>query len=151
MGRRQPKLQYSHRSNIRMRVVGFLDAVKGSVLSWDFSTVSVARLRQCLVEVDRRYPDALRIYIVWDNWPNHLHPSLQRFLEDYPRISFLALPTYAPWLNAIEKVWRLIRQYVTHAHPWCDDFIQFREAIRHKISQYSQGSTELLHYVGLLR
>ena len=39
MGRKQPRIRYSHRSNIRMRVVGFMDAVKGKV--------SVLGLLQC--------------------------------------------------------------------------------------------------------
>jgi hypothetical protein len=30
MGRRQPRMTYSHRSNTRMRVVGYLDAVQGA-------------------------------------------------------------------------------------------------------------------------
>lgn len=150
MGRKQPRMRYSHRSNTRMRVVGFLDAVKGSVLSWDFDSISVARLKECLVHVCRCYPNAGKIYIAWDNWPNHYHPSLLDFLKKHPRIVLVALPTYAPWLNAIEKFWRLIRQQVTHAHPWCDDFITFREAVREKIREYLCGSNDLLKYVSLL-
>lgn len=149
MGRKQPRIRYSHRSNIRMRVVGFMDGVKGKILSWDFSSVTVPRLCECLAGVSRCYRDARKIYIVWDNWPNHSHPAVLDFLSNDPRISIIALPTYAPWLNPIEKFWRLIHQRVTHAHPWSDDFIKFRESVRGKIREYSPGSSKLLRYVGL--
>ena len=149
MGRRQPKMRYSHRSNTRMRLVGFMDAVKGQVLSWDFPSVTLGRLSQCLAGISQSYPQADRIYIAWDNWPNHFHPTLVDFLKKHPRISIIALPTYAPWLNPIEKFWRLIHQAVTHAHPWSDDFIKFRESIREKIRHYSGESPHLLRYVAL--
>jgi len=150
MGRQQPKMRYSNRSNTRMRVVGFLDAVKGKVLSFDCSSVTVPRLRRCLEEVACHYQKARRIYIVWDNWPNHFHPGLQDFFKGHPNISVIALPTYAPWLNPIEKLWRLVRQFVTHAHPWCDDFSQFKNAVREQLHEFLSGSTKLLQYVGLL-
>lgn len=150
IGRRQPKMRYSNRSNTRVRVVGFLDAIKGKVLSFDFSSVTVPRLRKCLEAIAGSYRQATKIYIVWDNWPNHFHPALDPFFESHPNISVIALPTYAPWLNPIEKLWRLLRQCVTHAHPWCDDFLQFKETIRSKLAEYSAGSTTLLRYVGLL-
>lgn len=149
MGRRQPRMRYSNRANVRMRVVGFLNAVTGKVHSSDFSSVTVSRLRECLASVRRCYQRARKIYIAWDNWPNHLHPALLAFLREHPQISIVLLPTYAPWLNAIEKLWRLVRQDVTHAHPWCDDFTTFRAVIRDKLAQYSLGSAQLLRYVGL--
>jgi transposase len=59
----------------------------------------------------------------------------------------LPLPTYAPGLNPIEKVWRRTRQRVVHAHPWCDDFQEFRDPIRTEFQSLAQGSKELLRYV----
>lgn len=149
MGRKQPQMRYSHRSNTRMRVVGFLELCTGKVLSWDMSRVTVEHLAQCIQGISTTFADKKSIYLVWDNWPVHSHPFVQKALQKDRRIHVLPLPTYAPWLNAIEKLWRLVRQHVSHAHPWCDDFVQFREAIRHKLAEYSQGSTDLLYYVGL--
>jgi hypothetical protein len=34
------------------------------------------------------------------------------------KITLVALPTYAPWLNPVEKVWRKWYQEVLHLHPW---------------------------------
>lgn len=44
LGKRQPRLPYSHRSNTRMRVVAYLDATTGAVHSQEMARVSAARL-----------------------------------------------------------------------------------------------------------
>lgn len=149
LGRRQPKLRYSHRANTVMRVVGFLDARDGRVHAWHYGKVTARRLYRCWLDVAKRYPAAQRIYLVMDNWPVHFHPTvLAAFAED-PRLEAVRLPTYAPWLNAIEKLWRWVRQHVAHAHPWCDDFIAFTQAVLAELGSLAQGSPALLRYVGL--
>jgi len=150
MGKKQPKMFYSHRSNTRMRVVAFMEAVTGRVFSWDVPQVSVKRLAQCVSRVSAAFPQQVEsIYIVWDNWLVHEHPTVQAALRKDERIHVLPLPTYAPWLNAIEKLWRLVRQEVAHAHPWCDDFNTFRATIMGKFAEFDHGSPRLLRYCGL--
>ena len=149
MGRRQPKLTYSHRSNTRMRVVGLLEAATGQVQSWDFPRVTAPLLGQCWRQGTERYPQARKIYLVLDNWPVHFHPRALQPLARDPRIELLPLPTYAPWLNPIEKVWRLVKQRVSHAHPWPDDFRRFRQEVMTELQRYVHGSEEVRRYVGL--
>lgn len=149
MGRRQPRLHYSHRSNTRMRVIGYFDASNGALHTQDTSTVTAERLAKSVRGLSQRYPQAERIYLVWDNWPNHYHPKVQEALASQPRVKVLPLPTYAPWLNPIEKVWRWTRQRVTHAHPWSDDFREFREQVRMEFQSLAHGSEELMKYTGL--
>jgi hypothetical protein len=150
MGRRQPPLRYSNRANTVMRVVGFLDAVSGAVQAWDFSRVTAPRLKQCWLRAAQSYPEAKTIYLVIDNWPVHFHPKALEALAEDPRLELISLPTYAPWLNAIEKLWRLLRQRVAHAHPWCDDFRAFREHVLGQLQCFAHRSQTLLTYVGLL-
>ena len=149
LGRRQPRLRYSHGSNTVMRVVGLLDARTGAVHTWDFAKVTAARLARSFREVGGRYPNARRIYLVMDNWPVHFHPTVQAALAADPRLVVVALPTYAPWLNAIEKLWRWVKQRVVHAHPWCDDFLTFRAEVRAEFARLATGSPELRRYCGL--
>jgi hypothetical protein len=149
LGRQQPRMRYSTRSNTRMRVVAFLNAASGAVHSQDMSRVSVDRLARQVSNLSQWYPQAERIYLVWDNWPNHAHPKVEEALRKQQRLKVLWLPTYAPWLNPIEKVWRWVRQRVTHAHPWSDDFLHFRQEVRDELASLSQGSESLKSYVGL--
>lgn len=148
-GRLQPHLPWSHRANTRLRVIGYLNAVTGAVHSEDMSVVSADRLAKSVARLSDWYPDAETISLVWDNWPVHQHPQVMAALERQPRVRVLWLPTYAPWLNTIEKLWRWTRQRVSHAHPWCDDFAEFRRQIRAELATLVQGSKDLLTYVGL--
>jgi transposase len=148
-GRSQPRMRYSHRANTRMRVVAYLNAATGGVHSEEMSSVTVQRLAGSLAQLSRWYPDAKTIYLVWDNWPNHTHPKVTRALSSQARVRVLPLPTYAPWLNPMEKGWRWTRQRVSHAHPWCDDFSEFRQQVRSELARLSQGSEEFLRYIGL--
>ncbi len=126
------------------------------------------------------YPKAERIYAVQDNWPVHYHPDvlvaleeqeqLPRWPEHHPAnwsdepsreakrkwgelklpIQLIRLPTYASWLNPIEKLWRKLKQELLHLHRLADKLPQLRELVDHFLDQFTQGSTNLLRYVGLL-
>ena len=120
---------------------------------------------------------AERIYVVIDNWPVHIHPDVLVALEkqetrhlrplppswpDKPSakavkkwgqlqlpIQLIPLPTYASWCNPIEKLWRKLRQELTHLHPWATDLERLRAEIDGFLDQFATGSTDLLRYVGL--
>jgi transposase len=149
LGRVQPRLRYSCRSNCRMRVVATLEAGTGAVHAEQMSRVSADRLARYVAGLSARYPEAATIWLVWDNWPVHAHHKVLEALARQRRVKVLWLPTYAPWLNPIEKAWRWTRQRVTHAHPWCDDFGEFRRQVMDELERLRHGSRELLHYVGL--
>lgn len=142
-------MRYGNRSNTRMRMIGYLDAMSGAVFCEDVKSVTVDRLIQSLSKLPERYPGAERIYLVWDNWFNHTNPRTQAALARLPSVRVLPLPTYAPWLNPIEKVWRWARQRVVHAHPWSDDFHEFRRQVNAEFERLAEGSEDLRRYVGL--
>ena len=110
-------------------------------------TVKLARF---LLEVGQAYPKAKKIYVVTDNWPVHYNPDATALLARDPRIELVPLPTYSPWLNYIEKVWRWLRQKVVHAHLYADDFNLFKERIFQALNSLLGGSLEIRRYVGLL-
>jgi len=149
LGRRQPRMPFSHRSNTRLGEIGYLDAVTGAVRAEDTSSVTAPCLARSVSGISEWYPTVENIFLVWDNWPVHDHPKVLQALARQDRVKLLKLPTYSPWLNPIEKGWRWARQRVSHAHPWCDDFRMFREALGEEFQRLSAGSPELLRYVGL--
>lgn len=151
MGRCQPRMRYASKHNTSMRLVGFLNAVTGAVHCHDMKSVTGDRLVELLRRVPDWYPQAERIYVVWDNWQNHRLPKVCRALERLPRIEVLPLPTYSPWLNPIEKLWRWLYQTTIHAHRFSNDFLQFRDRILEALATHENGSPDLLRYVGLSR
>jgi len=106
-------------------------------------------LIQSLNKVFCWYPHAEKVFIALDNWPVHKHPRVLEALARQPKVVILWLPTYAPWLNPIEKLWRWLKQRVTHAHPWCDDFIEYRHHIQAELTRLADEPAALLKYVGL--
>jgi transposase len=95
------------------------------------------------------YPDCPRLCVVQDNWPNHTHPEVRHGVERLERLELVFLPTYAPYLNPEEKVWRWTKQRLVHAHPYCDDFQEFKRQIVATLEEANQQSQGLLRYCGV--
>ena len=85
------------------------------------------------------------MYVIQDNWSIHSHPDVLATLETLPRLEPVWLPTYAPWLNPIEKLWRWLKQ-----HRLAADWPALRQRVTAFLAQFAAGSDALLQYVGLL-
>jgi putative transposase len=148
-GREQPNLPYACGANTVMRVAGFLNACTGELHAWDASKITADRLAKYFKQVCAAYPAAQKIYVVMDNWPVHFHPKVEQAIGRDPRMQALRLPTYSPWLNPIEKLWRLLKQNVSHTHTMAQDFDGFKKTVRAFLAKPTDQPTELLQYVGL--
>lgn len=70
-----------------------------------------AELLQAVVD---RHPTGT-IYIAWDNASTHFDNDVEAVVRAAAgRLVLLYLPTYSPWLNPIEMLWRQFRREVTH-------------------------------------
>jgi transposase len=98
--------------------------------------------------VQARYPAAERIYIALDNWPVHFQSDVLT-ASQHSKITKVFLPTYAPWLNPIEKVWRKLKQELLHLHRYSSHWKDLQERVGDWLLHYDQPSPDLLHYVGL--
>ena len=55
------------------------------------------------------------VYVAWDNASTHQDDEVEAVLRGAAgRLVLLYLPTYSPWLNPIEMLWRQFRREVTH-------------------------------------
>lgn len=71
----------------------------------------VAELLEALVA---KYPTGT-IYVAWDNADTHEDDEVEAVVRGAAgRLVLLYLPTYSPWLNPIEMLWRQFRREVTH-------------------------------------
>lgn len=133
----------------RMRVVGALEAWWGKVHVHQEAHISGSVFAAFVRRLDQEYPQAERIHLIWDNWPVHSAHEVQAVLAQLPRVHVVALPTYAPWLNPIEKLWRRFRQNFSAMHQMASDWKQLRTQAQAFFEQFAAGSLDLLHSVGL--
>jgi len=137
-------------NNKQWRVIGALNALSGRVDYLDAYIIGRAKLIVFYRQLVAAYGDARLIYVVQDNWSIHRHEDVQAALADLPQIEVVWLPTYAPWLNPIEKLWRFLREQVLTLHRLSGDWEALRERVNAFLSQFAEGGEVLLHYVGLL-
>jgi hypothetical protein len=136
-------------NNQQWRTVGVLNALTGQVNYLDGYLVGRRQLLTFYKQLQVVYTTAERIYVIQDNWNIHTHDDVFAALANWPRLQPVWLPTYAPWLNPIEKLWRWVRQDVLKLHRWVTDWERVRQHVRHFLDQFQHGSEPLLRYVGL--
>jgi hypothetical protein len=137
-------------TNTQWRMVGTLNALTGQVDYLDEYIVGRRQLITFYGQLTQRYATKEVIYVVQDNWSIHRHADVLLALQQWPQLVPVWLPTYAPWLNPIEKLWRWVRQDVLKLHRLADDWGALRQRVRSFLDQFAHGSHDLLHYVGLL-
>lgn len=149
-GRIQPEVKLPCGYNTVGRVLGVLNAVSGQVHFLIRSKIRVAVLVEMAALLRTVYSEATRIYLIQDNWHNvHFHPR-QVAAAEAAGIMLVALPTYAPWLNPIEKLWRKLKQEILLMHPNGEEWDTLKQRVCDFLSQFARGSPELLRYVGLM-
>lgn len=174
-GHHQPLARLCYQSNSHYRLIGALNALTGRVTYRQCSKVKLRQMSDFYAAIRADYPDATEIYLVVDNWPVHFHPDVlarlqpqdfypwppklpsnwpsepsRQAIRDNLPIQLLLLPTYASWLNPVEKLWRRLKQEVIHLHRLSEDWPSLRQRVADFLDQFSTGSTSLLRYVGLL-
>jgi transposase len=137
-------------TNRQQRLIGALNALTGRVDFRDNYLVGREQVIAFYRQLDRVYTGAERVYVVEDNWSIHHHDDVQAALADLPRLEIVWLPTYSPWLNPIEKLWRWLRQDVLKLHRLADDWRMLRERVNAFLDQFAAGSHALLRYTGLI-
>ena len=173
----QPLARQGHASDTLTRIMAALDPLDGRVVFRQRRRFGIAAQIGFYKELRQAYPSCERVYVALDNWPLHFHPNLLCALEPqlsrFPRhlppswpevpsaealrkwgglrlpIQLVPLPTYAPWTNPIEKLWRGLRQRVLHLHRLADDLEALRARVRAYLEAFREGSKEVLRYVGL--
>lgn len=137
-------------SNGQWRIVGAMNALTGEVHYVDGYIVGRAKLIEMYGRIAEAYPKAKKIYVVQDNWSIHTHPEVLEAVTAYPQIQPIWLPTYAPWLNPIEKLRRWLKVDIVKLHRLADNWQKLRQRVNSFLDQFAQGSEALLKYVGLL-
>src|SRR6185437_4052805 len=63
-----------------------------------------------LRHIEANVPDHLHVHLVVDNYGTHRHARVKAWLARRPRFHLHYTPTYASWLNQVERWFGLITQ-----------------------------------------
>jgi putative transposase len=104
----------------------------------------IAALLQLLLD---KHPTGT-VYVAWDNASTHQDEEVEAVVRAAAgRLVLLYLPTYSPWLNPIEMLWRHFRREVTH----CELFETVKAllaAARDFFDRYNQIPSKVLSIIG---
>lgn len=104
----------------------------------------IAELLQALLD---KHPTET-IYVAWDNATTHEDDEVEAIVRaGAGRLILLYLPTYSPWLNPIEMLWRHFRRGVTH----CELFESVKallEAAQDFFTRYNRDPDKVLSIIG---
>jgi putative transposase len=107
----------------------------------------IALLLNTLLE---KHP-AERVYVAWDNATTHEDDEVEAALRGAAgRLVLLYLPTYSPWLNPVEMLWRHYRREVTH----CELFESAKALVEATLAffrRYNEKPEKVLSIIGATR
>ena len=104
----------------------------------------VAELLEALLE---KHPQGT-VFVAWDNSSTHEDDEVEAVVRAAAgRLVLLYLPTYSPWLNPSEMLWRHFRREVTH----CELFESLKAlltAAQDFFDRYSRCPEKVLSIIG---
>ena len=113
----------------RMNLMGALNLENGDLQMVETLKMSTQTTIDLLAKLERANPDKRVIHVILDRAPVHRGEAVRDWLaRPGCRIRLHFLPAYAPNLNAIERLWKVMHEHVTH-NRYYENFPTFANAI----------------------
>jgi transposase len=80
-----------------------LNAKTGEVIGKMHRRHRAIEFKSFLTTIDEHVPEALDVHVICDNYGTHKAPIVSRWLRAHPRFRMHFTPTYASWLNLVER------------------------------------------------
>jgi putative transposase len=104
----------------------------------------IAELLEALLE---KHPKET-VYVAWDNASTHEDDEVEAVVRGVAgRLVLMYLPTYSPWLNPIEMLWRHLRREVTHNELF-DSVKELISAALDFFARYNRTPEKILSVIG---
>lgn len=105
------------------------------------------QIAQLLEKLLEKHPQQ-KVYVAWDNADTHSGGKVEEVLRGAAGdLNLLYLPTYSPWLNPIEMLWRHFRREVTH----CELFVSVQDLLKASLDffeRYNNRPGKALSIIG---
>jgi len=104
----------------------------------------IAELLEALLD---KHPNEI-VYVTWDNASTHQDDEVEAVVRGAAgQLVLLYLPTYSPWLNPIEMLWRHFRREVTHCEI-SENIKALINASHNFFSRYNRAPHLVLSIIG---
>lgn len=87
-----------------------LNVATGNVIGETHARHRAKEFRSFLDTIDASVPADLDVHLVMDNLSTHKSPTIKRWLLRHPRFHVHFTPTYASWINQVERWFGLLEQ-----------------------------------------
>jgi transposase len=113
----------------RMNLMGALCLETGDLQMIETVKMSTQTTIDLLAKLERANSHARIVHLILDRAPVHRGEAVRKWLERPGcRIRLHFLPAYAPNLNAVERLWKVMHEHVTH-NRYYPNFRAFADAI----------------------
>jgi len=102
--------------NQKRYLAGALHARTGKVVWSEGPSKNTDLFLALLEHLRARYRSARRIVLIVDNYRIHKSRLACAWLKHNPKFELLFQPTYHPWVNHIERLWKQLHDVVTRNH-----------------------------------
>lgn len=133
-----------------------LDVVTGKVIARCTKQHRAKEFIDFLREIERSVPPCLEIHVVLDNLSTHKTPAVHQWLLKHPRFHLHFTPTYASWLNLVERFFGLLTEHALRRGSH-QNTMQLRNAIMEYVDahndegrpfRWTKTANEILESVG---
>jgi transposase len=124
----EDKLINTTASRTRMNIVGALNLETMEVHAQDYATVNSESMENYFAFLREKYPKNNKIHIILDQGPYNKSEETRKAARKY-NIELHFLPPYSPNLNPIERLWKVMNEYVRN-NRFFTSAQEFRESIR---------------------
>lgn len=102
--------------NQKHYLAGALHAHNGALVWVEHARKTTALFIKLLEALVRAYRQARQIVLILDNYSVHKSAGTQAWLRQHPKFQLVFQPTYSPWVNQIERLWKVMHDTVTRNH-----------------------------------
>jgi transposase len=112
----------------RLHLIGAIELTEMQILTKEYNTIDANSMVDFL-KMLADSTDTKTIHLILDNGRSNKNKEVQKYLDSQTKIQIHYLPPYSPNLNAIERLWKVMRECTTYNKIYTR-FNDFTEKIR---------------------
>ncbi|MCG2723944.1 IS630 family transposase [archaeon] len=120
----------------RININGVYSPNDGEIIIRDDESINSQSTIELLKMIENKHPELSKIYVIRDNAKYYSSKLVKEYLET-SKIEFIALPSYSPNLNLIERLWKLFKKKTLY-NKYYESYDIFRDAVY----DFFQGGVE---------